>query len=181
MRKNALSRRFGSGEGGRQALSAGAIGHTDLATSGAIRWVRLPIYDNARYSYRGIITICIDDRTPIPRGWVRGSKKSSPHRGEGVTAYAVTDEGSSFPCPSRGMAKGVPPCGAGPFPSDGKETKGSPGETHIAVGNRFPPAPVRSPPVPRRIRGPILGGYRTLSGAGGTTTAPASAPLSVRN
>ena len=86
MRKNALSRRFGSGEGGRQALSAGAIGHTDLATSGAIRWVRLPIYDNARYSYMGIITIDVDDRTPIPRGWVRGSKKPSPHRGEGGTA-----------------------------------------------------------------------------------------------
>ena len=82
MRKNALSRRFGSGEGGRQALSAGAIGHTDLATSGAIRWVRLPIYDNARYSYRGIITICIDDRTPIPRGWVRGSKNLLPTGGK---------------------------------------------------------------------------------------------------
>ena len=39
------------------------------------------------------------------------------------------------------------------FPSDGKETKGSPGETHIAVGNKFPPAPVRSP------RTPVYGGY----------------------
>ena len=91
--------------------------------------------------------------TQRPKGTRRGGfqppEKPSPHRGEGVTAYAVTDEGSSFPCPSRGMAKGVPPCGAGPFPSDGKETKGSPGETHIAVGNKFPPAPVRSPPVPR--------------------------------
>ena len=80
--KSALSRHFGSAEGGRQALSAGAIGHTDLATSGAIRWVRLPIYDNARYSYRGIITICIDDRTPIPRGWVRGSKNLLPTGGK---------------------------------------------------------------------------------------------------
>ena len=86
-------------------------------------------------------------------------------------------------CPSRWFPEGfhfarrISPCGASFFPSDGKETKGSPGETHIAVGNRFPPAPVRSPPVPRRIRGPILGGYRTLSGAGGITTDPASAPL----
>ena len=48
----------------------------------------------------------------------------------------------------------VSPCGASFFPRDGKETKGSPGETHIAVGNRFPPAPVRSPPDPRNLRGP---------------------------
>ena len=48
----------------------------------------------------------------------------------------------------------VSPCGASFFPSDGKETKGSPGETHIAVGNRFPPAPVRSPPDPRNLREP---------------------------
>ena len=48
----------------------------------------------------------------------------------------------------------VSPCGASFFPSDGKETKGSPGETHIAVGNKFPPAPVRSPPDPRNLRGP---------------------------
>ena len=34
------------------------------------------------------------------------------------------------------------------FPNDGKETKGSPGKTHIAVGNKFPPAPVRSPRTP---------------------------------
>ena len=46
----------------------------------------------------------------------------------------------------------VSPCGASFFPGDGKETKGSPGETHIAVGNRFPPAPVRSPPDPH-LRG----------------------------
>ena len=48
----------------------------------------------------------------------------------------------------------VLPCGASFFPRDGKETKGSPGETHIAVGNKFPPAPVRSPPDPRNLRGP---------------------------
>ena len=48
----------------------------------------------------------------------------------------------------------VSPCGASFFPSDGKETKGSPGETHIAVGNKFPPPPVRSPPAPRNLRGP---------------------------
>ena len=48
----------------------------------------------------------------------------------------------------------VSPCGASFFPSDGKETKGSPGETHIAVGNKFPPPPVRSPPDPRNLRGP---------------------------
>ena len=58
-------------------------------------------------------------------------------------------------CPSRWFPEGfhferrISPCGARFFPSDGKETKGSPGETHIAVGNKFPPAPVRSPPVPR--------------------------------
>ena len=57
-------------------------------------------------------------------------------------------------CPSRWFPEGfhfarrISPCGASFFPSDGKETKGSPGETHIAVGNRFPPAPVRSPPRP---------------------------------
>ena len=45
------------------------------------------------------------------------------------------------------------PFGASFFPSDGKETKGSPVETHITVGNRFPPAPVRSPPDPRNLRG----------------------------
>ena len=33
-----------------------------------------------------------------------------------------------------------------------KGTKTPPGETHITVGNRFPPAPVRSPPDPR-LRG----------------------------
>ena len=34
----------------------------------------------------------------------------------------------------------VSPCGASFFPSDGKETKGSPGETHIAVGAGLGPA-----------------------------------------
>ena len=48
----------------------------------------------------------------------------------------------------------VSPCGASFFPRDGKETKGSPGETHIAVGNKFPPPPVRSPPDPRNLWGP---------------------------
>ena len=83
--------------------------------------------------------------------------KAFPLWGEGVTAHAVTDEGSSFPCPSRGMAKGVPPCGAGPFPSDGKGTKGSPGDTpggttaprafRLGPTVRFPPASqAREPP-----------------------------------
>ena len=63
-------------------------------------------------------------------------------------------------CPSRWFPEGfhfarrISPCGASFFPSDGKETKGSPGETHIAVGNRFPPAPARSPPDPRNLREP---------------------------
>ena len=35
-----------------------------------------------------------------------------------------------------------------------KGTKTPPGEPHIAVGNKFPPAPVRSPPDPRNLRGP---------------------------
>ena len=43
-----------------------------MVTSGAMRWVRLPIYDYARYCYTCIITICIDYRTPVLRGWVWG-------------------------------------------------------------------------------------------------------------
>ena len=34
------------------------------------------------------------------------------------------------------------------FPSMGKKPKDRRGKTHIAVGNKFPPAPVRSPPGP---------------------------------
>ena len=76
----------------------------------------------------------------------------------------VRRRGGTLACPSsadhdvrRARRLGAPPrrvspCGASFFPSDGKETKGSPGETHIAVGNRSPPAPVRSPPDPR-LRG----------------------------
>ena len=37
-----------------------------------------------------------------PKGTRRGGfqppEKPSPHRGEGVAAYAATDEGSSYPC-----------------------------------------------------------------------------------
>ena len=61
----------------------------------------------------------------------------------------------------------VSPRGASFFPIDRKETKGSPGETHIAVGNKFPPAPVRSPTDP-----PVTGDtpipFRKISGAQNT-------------
>ena len=39
-------------------------------------------------------------------------EKPSPHRGEGVTAYAVTDEGSFYPRP---CPRGVLSCGAEPL------------------------------------------------------------------
>ena len=72
----------------------------------------------------------------------------------------------------------VSPCGASFFPSDGKETKGSPGETHIAVGNKFPSASSSFSPGPPEFTGAqFRGGCRSLSGAGKTTTAPATAPL----
>ena len=68
--------------------------------------------------------------------------KAFPLWGEGVTAHAVTDEGCSFPRPSRRMAKG---------------TKGSPGNApggttaprafRLGPTVRFPPAPqAREPP-----------------------------------
>ena len=47
----------------------------------------------------------------------------------------------------------VSPCGASFFPSDGKETKGSPGETHIAVGNKFPSASSSFSPGPPEFTG----------------------------
>ena len=125
----------------------------------------------------------------------------SPRRGGGclsrrISVMAVVRRrGGTLACPSsadhdvrRARRLGAPPlrvspCGASFFPSDGKETKGSPGETHIAVGNRSPPAPVRSPPVPGEYGDPMLDTRASLSGAGGVMTAPASAPLplSVRN
>ena len=49
----------------------------------------------------------------------------------------------------------VSPCGATSFACGGKGGKTPPGETHIAVGNRFPPAPVRSPPDPHLRRIPL--------------------------
>ena len=54
----------------------------------------------------------------------------------------------------RAAPRRVSPCGATSFAHGGKGGKTPPGETHIAVGNRFPPAPVRSPPDPRNLREP---------------------------
>ena len=48
------------------------------------------------------------------RGGFQPPEKPSPLRGEGVTAYAVTDEGSFFPRPSHRIGKGGPPRGADP-------------------------------------------------------------------
>ena len=49
------------------------------------------------------------------RGGFQPPEKPSPLRGEGVTAYAVTDEGSFFPRPSHRIGKGGPPRGADPL------------------------------------------------------------------
>ena len=46
------------------------------------------------------------------RGGFQPPEKPSPHRGEGVTAYAVTDEGSFYPCP---CPREVLSCGAEPL------------------------------------------------------------------
>ncbi len=46
------------------------------------------------------------------RGGFQPPEKPSPHRGEGVTAYAVTDEGSFYPRP---CPRGVLSCGAEPL------------------------------------------------------------------
>ena len=134
-----------------------------------------------------------EKRTELRRGFVLFWLPSPPR--SAVFSLSCR-RGGTLACPSsadhdvrRARRLGAPrltevsPCGASFFPSDGKETKGSPWETHIAVGNRFPPAPVRSPPDPGNLRGPIPGGDRSLSGAGGATTAPVTAPLplSVRN
>ena len=43
---------------------------------------------------------------------------------------------------------GFRPEGRVSFPTMGKKPKDRRGKTHIAVGNKFPPAPVRSPPGP---------------------------------
>ena len=45
-------------------------------------------------------------------GGFQPPEKPSPHRGEGVTAYAVTDEGSFYPRP---CPRGVLSCGAEPL------------------------------------------------------------------
>ena len=47
---------------------------------------------------------------------------------------------------------GFRPAGRVSFPTMGKKPKDRRGKTHIAVGNKFPPAPVRFPPDPR-LRG----------------------------
>ena len=55
--------------------------------------------------------LCKDRRGPR-RGGFQPPEKPSPHRGEGVTAYAVTDEGSFYPRP---CPRGVLSCGAEPL------------------------------------------------------------------
>ena len=52
------------------------------------------------------------DRRGPRRGGFQPPEKPSPHRGEGVTAYAVTDEGSFYPRP---CPRGVLSCGAEPL------------------------------------------------------------------
>ena len=52
------------------------------------------------------------DRRGHRRGGFQPPEKPSPHRGEGVTAYAVTDEGSFYPRP---CPRGVLSCGAEPL------------------------------------------------------------------
>ena len=59
----------------------------------------------------------------------------------------------------RARRLGAPPYKVSPFWASSffrgeKGTKTPPGETHIAVRNRFPPAPARSPPDPRNLREP---------------------------
>ena len=59
----------------------------------------------------------------------------------------------------RARRLGAPPYKVSPFWASSffrgeKGTKTPPGETHIAVRNRFPPAPPRSPPAPPHLRGP---------------------------
>ncbi|GAA6523447.1 hypothetical protein K440107A6_33150 [Lawsonibacter asaccharolyticus] len=49
------------------------------------------------------------------RGGFQPPEKPPPLRGEGVTAYAVTDEGSFFPRPSHRIGKGGTPRGAYPL------------------------------------------------------------------
>ena len=52
------------------------------------------------------------DRRGPRRGGFQPPEKPSPHRGEGVTAYAVTDEGSFYPRP---CPRGVLSCRAEPL------------------------------------------------------------------
>ena len=61
-----------------------------------------------------------------PKGTRRGGfqppEKPSPHRGEGVTAYAVTDEGSSFH-PTVSASKGFRPAGRLTLPPAAKRRR----------------------------------------------------------
>ena len=73
---------------------------------------------------------------------------------------------------------GFRPAGRPPLPAAAKEAKRRRGCPAVALWLQR-----CHPRTPGIYGGPILGVYRPLSGAGGTTTAPASAPLplSVRN
>ena len=73
---------------------------------------------------------------------------------------------------------GFRPAGRPPLPASAKEAKRRQGCPAVALWLQR-----GHPRTPGIYGGPILGVYRPLSGAGGTTTAPASAPLplSVRN
>ena len=62
-------------------------------------------------------TMCAPTNWPKAsrRGGFQPPEKPSPLRGEGVTADAVTDEGSFFPRPSHRIGKGGTPRGAYPL------------------------------------------------------------------
>ena len=67
---------------------------------------------------------------------------------------------------------GFRPAGRPPLPAAAKEAKRRRGCPAVALWLQR-----CHPRTPGIYGGPILGGYRSLSGAGGTTTDPASAPL----
>ena len=76
-------------------------------------------------------------------------QKPSPHRGEGVAARAVTDEGSSFPRTSHRACQRQ--AGTSPAPAQRPKTS-----------RRLPAAPKAFPPEGRRWRGARRGGWGVL-------------------
>ena len=76
---------------------------------------------------------------------------------------------------------GFRPAGRVSFPSIGKKPKDRRGRLTSPSETSSLRLQFVLPRTPGIYGGPILGGYRSLSGAGGTTTDPASAPLSLYN